>query len=169
MGNQEDKNSDQVETKPKPSHHETQDNLITIELSGRNPERWKARKPRFLQRIGNSVKKLLGADIKPQFTADEELNNTAEEAIKSAKEAIRKPQLENEERQASIQLKLAEVKEKEAYARRTNLEADMLEIEIESKLIHESQEIIDRLIQRGALIPIEKDGELYFIYNKDKA
>lgn len=144
------------------------ENMVAIELCGKNPERWERREPRFIERLKNSFRKLLGADIRPEITANNELLDAADTLAKSAQEALKAPQLHNLERQASVKLKLAEAMEKEANARRTNLEADMLEIEVKSKHIHESQAIIDRLIQRGDLIPVEKDGELFMVYKKRK-
>lgn len=140
--------------------------MVAIEICGKDPACWEAQEPRFVNRIVNSFKRLFGADIKPDVTANNELLDAADTLAKSAHEALKAPQLYSSERQASIKLKLAEAKEKEASARKVNLEADMLEMEIRKQAIAESQEYIDLLIKRGELIPIEKDGEFFLVYKK---
>lgn len=155
-------------TTPPHNRGTTEEKMIAVDVRGKDSSLWEKREPRFTERLLNSFKKLLGADIKPDITANEELLDAADTLAKSALEVIRKPQLRNLERQASIQLKLAEAKEKEANARKVNLEADKLEIDLEiaREQIHISQAIIDLKIQRGELIPIIKDGELTLIYKK---
>ena len=111
---------------------------------------------------------MLGADIPASATANSELQNAADEIAKSAQEVLKKPQLENIERHANIRLKLAEAKEREANARKIALEADILEAEHERQEAHESQKIVDLMIQRGEIIFVERDDEIVFIVKKPK-
>lgn len=144
----------------------SQESMLAIEVRGKDTELWERREHRFVNRLLNSFLRLLGADIRPEITANKELLDAAETFAKSAQESLKVPQLKNIEREASIQLKLAEAKEKEAYARKLNLEADKLEMEIERECVLQSQKVIGILIARGELIPIEKDGELMLVYKK---
>lgn len=153
--------------RPKSSNKNcTDDTLITIDVAGKDPEIWKNRSQRFHERLINSVKKMLGNDIPASATADKDLRDAVDSLADAAQEKLKKPALMNLERQASIQVLLAEAKEKEANARRTNLEADKLEIEIERERVLESQRVIDLMIQRGELTVVEKDGETLFILRK---
>lgn len=145
------------------SYHES---MIAIEVCGKDADLWERREPRLVERLANSFKKLLGADIRPDVTANNELLEAADTIANSAKEVLKVPQLKNLERQASVRLMLAKAKEKEANARKIVLEANKLEMEIEREQVLQSQAIIDRLITRGELIPIEKDGELVLVYKK---
>lgn len=155
--------------KEKPEKNSDQKNepMLAVSIVGKNSEIWEKREPRFVERITNSVKKIFGADIPAYATVDEDLKEAAEDLASSAKAAIKTPQLKNLDRQATINLKLAEIKLKEANARKTNLEADLLEQELKMREdVHNSQKYVDLLIQRGELIPVEKEGELIFIYKK---
>lgn len=144
------------------------ESMMAVEITGKDAGLWERRESRFVERLVNSFKKLLGADIRPEITANNELLDAADAIANSAKEALKAPQLKNLERQAAVRAKLAEAKEKEANARKIGLEADMLEMEIERERVLQSQAIINRLITRGELIPVEKDGELVLVYKKRK-
>lgn len=139
---------------------------VSIEVSGKNVDTWKEKSPSFFIRLKNSLLKFLGADIKPAYTADNAIINLAENAVESAQALVKNPQLINQERQASIKLKLAEAEEKLANANKTNIESELLSIELERAKIINSQKYIDRLIQRGELVPVEKNGQIYLVYNK---
>lgn len=143
---------------------------IAVEVSGKDPVVWTKRKLRFYQRIFNSIRKIFESDIPPAATADTELKTLSDLLAASAFESIKTPVLKNVERQAAIKLMLAEAREKEAAAkereanaRKLHLEADLIELEMETKKVLESQRILDLAIQRGELTVIEKDGETLFI------
>jgi hypothetical protein len=140
--------------------------MIAIDVAGKDPDIWVKRSDRFHQRLLNSVKKLFGQDIPASATANIDLRDTVDAIAEGVHEKLKEPLLANVERQASVKVKLAEAKEKEANARRIGLEADKLEIELESERVHESQKMIDLLIQRGELTLIEQNGETIFIYKK---
>lgn len=139
-----------------------EDRTISISASGQDEELWDKRKTRFFQRTMNSVKKMFGNDIPPKATLFPELECMGDQLLETTHERLKGPALVNMERQASVMLKLAEVKEKEANARKTELESDLLEVERNRVL--ESQRHIDLLIQRGELVVSEKDGEVVLIY-----
>lgn len=139
--------------------------LIAIEVSGKNKDIWKKRRPRFFQRLINSIKSLFKGDIPPSATANSEILDAADEILHSAQEAIKSPQLINQERQANIKNKYADTKLKEAEARKAALEADILEMEYEREMVHHSQKLIERMIQRGELILLKEDnGEIVLLY-----
>jgi hypothetical protein len=142
--------------------------LLAIDIQGKDPEIWAHQKPRLYTRIANSVKDLFSQnnDIPPQATANEDIKETIENLAYSAKAKLQSPQLANLERQANINVKLAEVKEREANARKIALEADRLEMDIEREKVHESQKMINILIQRGQLSLVEHEGEMCFILNR---
>ena len=143
--------------------------MVVLEISGKEPELWEERQPRFFQRLGNSIKDIFKSDIPTNATANKEIMDTADDLVRSAQEAIKSPQLINQERQASIKKQLAEAKANEAVARKTELEADLLEAEIERDKVHQSQKMIQILIQRGILVPLKQDdGEIVLLY-KGKA
>jgi hypothetical protein len=137
--------------------------MILLNIAGKDPVRWEKRKPHFLNRLINSVKGMMGTPFDRSNTANEEIQSTFDDIARSAQEVAKAPQLINAERMASITLKLAEAREREAVARKTNLEADMLEDEIKRKEIFESQRVIELLIQRGELLVKESDGQKYII------
>ncbi len=141
--------------------------MISVSIVGQDQNTWLKREPRFIERILNSVKNFFGSDIPSTATANNEIQEAAENLVESAQQTIKSPQLINLERQANIKVKLAEVKEREANARKTTLEADLIEQEVKLREdVHNSQRIIDLLIQRGELVPIEKNGVMTFVYNK---
>ena len=140
--------------------------LISIEVVGKDAELWDKRGKRFYQRLINSVKQMLGNDIPSSATADKDIKDAVDALAESALERLKGPLLTNLERQASVKSLLAEAREKEANARLIGLKADKLEMEIKRERIHESQRMIDLLIQRGELTIIEREGEIIAIVNK---
>lgn len=140
--------------------------MISVELHGRDIEIWEKRSDRFHERITNSIKKMFGGDIPASATVNNDLKEAIDDLAESAKQKLKTPQLNNIEKQISIQAKYAELKEREARTRKIQLEADMLEIEVERARVLESQKIIDILIQRGELVMKEINGETVFIYKK---
>lgn len=153
--------------KPKEEVASHQESMIAVGVTGKDSKVWVDRKPRFLERLINSVKMLFGADIPASATANQEFQDTVDSMAKSAQEALKGPQLVNEERQASINLKLAEAKERAANARKVGLEADLLEAEVR-KTVHESQKIVNLSLQRGELKLFIEDGKITFVFNKRK-
>jgi hypothetical protein len=159
--------SDSTEVQNANTNSLRKDALIAIDIQGKSPEIWAHQEPRFYQRLLNSMKRMVGRgnDIPPRATADEEIKDTLDTILSSAQEKLKGPALANLEKQANVAVKLAEAKEREANARRLSLEADKLEMEIEREKVHESQRVIDLMIQRGELLVTERDGVRYFIYN----
>ncbi len=145
------------------------DSLVAIEITGKDLDTWNDRRPRFYERMLNSVINIFKSDIPPSATANKEMKESADDFLRSAQEKIKSPQLVNQERQASISLKLAEAREREANTRKIQLEADKLEMEIEQETVHQSQKTIEILIQRGELELLkEEDGELILLYKGHK-
>lgn len=138
--------------------------LIAVEISGRDSAIWEKREPRFNERLTNSVKKVFGADIPPSATAEGDVKDIVDGVADAVNSKLKASTLINLEKQAAIKVKHAEVKEREANARLVNLQADKLALELEREQTHESQKMIDLLIQRGDLIMTECDGEIIFIY-----
>lgn len=153
-----------------PDHKEpdSKESLLSIDLEGRDIQIWEKRRPRFHERLVNSVKMLFGKDIPPSATANEDLKKAIDTMGDSAIEALKAPQLKNLERQASVRVMLAEAREREAQARKIEIETEMMELELdrERRKVHESQQIIERLIQRGELVMLERDGETVLIYKE---
>lgn len=139
--------------------------MLSIDVHGRDREIWEKREPRFVERILNSFKMLFGGDIRPEVTANTELLDAADTM---AKNVLSTPQIKNLERQVAVKLKMAEILEREANARKTSLEADKLAMEIERENVLHSQKVIELAIKRGELVPIKKDGELVIIYTKKR-
>ncbi|MEM6484718.1 MAG: hypothetical protein AAF662_07035 [Pseudomonadota bacterium] len=161
--NEDDEKGDQVPAAQNTSH-------IAIDLSGRDHTVWEKRSSRFFERILNSVKKYLGLDIPSGAPTDPKVLDALNSLSDSALATLKSPQLKNLERQASIKVKVAEAREKEALARKIELESDKLEMDIERERVIESQLTIDRLIQRGELTIIEnEDGRLTFIMSDIKS
>lgn len=142
--------------------------LLSVAFEGKDSEIWARQEPRFHQRIFNSLKKMVGQgrDIPASATANDDLKEAIDNVAQSAQEKLKGPQLINLERQANIAVKLAEAKEREANARKIDLEADKLEMEIERAKVHESQAVIELMFQRGELTLLEKDGVTYLVYSR---
>lgn len=147
----------------RPLHDATHENMLSIGIHGRDSDTWGKRGPRFVERIFNSFRSLFSGDVRPEVTANTELLDTADAL---AKEVLNAPQLRHLEKQLSIKLKMAEIKEREANARKVGLEADKLEMEIEREQVLKSQKLIELAIKRGELIPVVENGELVLIYKK---
>lgn len=135
--------------------------FIAVELSGKDKAVWIQRCKRFYDRILNSVRKLHKSDIPPMAKSDSEVRTVSDLLAKTAGAAIRGPLLKNLERQAALRLKVAEAREKEAIARKTELEADKLEFsfEAERNRVLASQHFLDLAIQRGEIVVLEHEGE----------
>lgn len=141
------------------------DQLIVINLSGKDPEIWRQRCKRFYWRIRNSVKRIFNSDIPPLASSDAEIRTVSDLMTTTALGAIKTPALKNMERQAAIRLKLAEAREKEASARMLELEGDKLELQLEGvrRKVLESQRLLDLAIQRGEIVVSEQDGAIVIL------
>lgn len=138
---------------------------LAIDLNPKNLSIWEKAKNRFTTRVFSIFNNIKNWKLTKKTTVSQETGYAFENLIASSQAILQKPRLTNIEKQASIKLKLAEVKKLEAEARLINAQADEKNIAIEqAKQIRESQEKISILIKRGELIPIQKDGQLIFIY-----
>lgn len=127
---------------------------LIITLEGKNHDLWKKNEPRLKQRLKNSLKSVFQSDITPGKAISDEFKSMVNAALLGAKAVIERPQLENQARSANIKKSIAQTKQIEA-------ETKKLSMEEKRKQVHESQRYIERKIQRGELVVIEKDGVTY--------
>lgn len=158
---------------PAPMQHDESDEpFISVDVTGIDRETWKEHGSKLSDRLKNTVKKLFGGDIPPRAeTIARDVEGFIDGIAASAHEKLKSSKMVNIERQASIVAKLAEAKERDANARRINLEADKMEMELEEKRkmakVFEAEKAISLMIQRGELtIQESADGRTLIIYDK---
>jgi uncharacterized protein YbjQ (UPF0145 family) len=152
-----------------------EEKLSAINLSGKDPATWEKRKSRLYDRIINTVRHLLGQDEKiSEETVAVDVQNALDSLADNASQRLKGPALVNAERQANIQLKLAQARELNANARLKEIEAaakekditvEELQALIERKEVLASQELVNTLVSEGRLSVINTgDGELVIAY-----
>jgi len=149
------------------------ESYISVDVFGKDVKLWEKRNPRFLARIINSLKNLLNSQIPGRKAVHDEVKEALENIAASGQEVLKRPQLTNIEKMASIQEQLSKVKLNEALAKKAEAEANKINTEVafqelEIEGIHQSQRVVDSLIKKGELYPMEKDGQLVFIYRPNK-
>lgn len=147
--------------------------LIAIDVVGKDQNVWDKSSPRFLSRIIKSLRSLYSSQVPGRGNVHDEAKQALENAVASGQEIIKKPQLINLEKMAGIEVKLSQAKLNEALAMKAEAEANKINRELalqelEVEQVQYSQRVIDALIKRGELYPMEKDGQLTFIYQPKK-
>ena len=144
--------------KPKDSKSDSNGLFVSIDLTGKDKEIWDRQRPKFVARLINNIKSLWDSQVPGRTTVHEEAKKTLFDLAASAQDIIKSPQLKNMEKEAEIIKKMSEAKLNNSKARKIDAEAALIEE------VHNSQKVIESLMNKGELYPEIKDGKLHIIF-----
>ena len=147
------------------------ESMIAVDVVGKDQGVWEKRKNRFLERIHNTLESVLNSEIPGRGKIHEEAAELLKNAVESMQAIVKKPQLTNIEKTASINRALSEMRLRNAEADQIELNNELLKSEVEDKkwnmelqrTLH-SQEYLKRLMLSGELYAQNDEGKLTFIY-----
>lgn len=151
--------SARYETKEK--NTKTDDDLILIEIHGRDSEIWEKAKKPFFSRILERFRAIKKSKIPGHGELGEKVENSVFKAVRGVDALLDKQHIENAERQANIALKLAEIRKTEAETRKITAEAECTEFELAQRrvmAIQNAQAELGKLISEGKIAIINNDG-----------